>query len=180
MVKAILSYVLSIGGLLIVLSAVIPVYAHYVQYREARALLLNLLRQQPNRVAPICLGSPGTFFEGIAAAIKTGAMIGSTDPKVIPTATRPAYDAAVAGVGMKLKALFGRGKLGAMAAVAGAAIAISTGSKPIIVMVCAGLAAVGLISIAARRGAVDREITLARAEILPEVDRAFVERRLPA
>jgi hypothetical protein len=176
--KTILSYVLSIGGLLVVLSAVIPVFAHYVQYREARALLFNLLRAQPSRVAPICLGSPGTFFEGIAAAIKTGAMVGSADPKVIPTATRPAYDAATQAVGMKLRQLFGRGKLGGMMAVAGAAIAISTGKKPLIVLVCAGLAAVGVIAIAVRRGAVDREIVLARAEILPEVDRAFAERRL--
>jgi hypothetical protein len=175
-VKAVLSYLLAIGGALAIAFLVFRTIGG-LQYRDARMTLINLLRSNPNQAEFLCRGSPGTFFEPIGAALATAALAQSRDPNVLSKTSRPAFDAAATGVSMAWKALLGKAKLGVMAAGGGLAIQISANKYPILLFVLAGGAGIGFLWLFFHKADVERQIVLARAEILPEVDRAFVEGR---
>jgi len=175
---AVISYGLGIAGLGLVISALVPALTGFMNYREARAMLLNLLRSQPMRVESVARSNPGTFYEGIAAAVKIAAGIGTRDVAVIAQATRPSYDAAGAAVSQKAKQHIGRGKLGALMAGGAVVLALSKGAAPVILFILAGLCAIGLIALFWYKTDLDRTIVLARLEVLPEVDRAVAEGRI--
>jgi len=78
---------------------------------------------------------------------------------------------------MKWKQLLGRVKLGAMAAGGAVLLGISQGVPPILVIILAAAVGAGFLWLYFFKVEIDRCIILARAEILPEVDRAFVEGR---
>src|SRR5215475_536980 len=112
-------------------SAVARTLASNLKYIYTRPLLINSLRTNANHAEMLCKSSPDSYFAAVAAAIKTGAMMQSRDPKVLPTATLPAYDAAAVGVSLKWKQLLGRVKLAAMAAGGAVVIGASAGFPPI-------------------------------------------------
>src|SRR5204862_3326263 len=118
-----------------------------------------------------------TYFAAVGAAIKTAGMCRSRDPKVVASATVPSYDGNAIAVSMKWKQLLGRVKLGAMAAGGAVALGLSTGVPPILVIVLAVGVGIGFLWVFLFKTEIDRSILRARAEILPEVDRAFVEGR---
>jgi hypothetical protein len=177
-VKTVLSYVLAFGGLGMLLLVVVPALATNLSYPASRLMLTNLLRTNPNRAEIVCRSMKKTFFEAIGAAIKSAAMVGVTDPAVIETATRPAYDAiGQAGVA-HWKGLVGKIKLAVLAAVGGLVLAISAHAMPIILIVLLAAAVVACIALLlVRKAAIERSIVLARADVLPEVERAFAEGR---
>jgi len=99
------------------------------------------------------------------------------NPKVIVTATVPSYDAAGMAISMRWKQLVGRVKLAGMAAGGAVVVGMSKGFPPIFVLVLAASVGIGFLWLYFYKAEVDRCIILARAEILPEVDRAFVDGR---
>jgi hypothetical protein len=174
----VISYGVSLAGLGITISALIPAMSGYMNYREARAMILNLLRTQPMRAEPIARNSPGTFYEPIAAAIKAGAQIGGKDPALISTATLPTYDAICGMVKQKCNKLLGRGKLGVMAGAGGAIIAISKGNTSVILIIIGVLCAIGFATLFWHKNDVERTLILARHEVLPEVDQTIAAGRI--
>jgi hypothetical protein len=175
-VKAVIAYALAIGGVAMLAFLVVKTIGG-LQYRDARTTLVNLLRTNPNHAELICRNATGTFMEAIGAALKTAAMAQTRDPNVIPKTSRPAYDAAATGVTMGWKQVLGKAKLAVMAAGGGLAIGISTNKASIWLYLLAGAAAIGIVWLFVHTKEIDRTLVLARAEILPEVDRAFVEGR---
>ena len=176
-----MSYLLVIGGLIAMGVFVVGTFGANLKYMHARMMLVNLLRTNPYQVERVSATMQGTFFEGIAAALKTGAMMGSRDPTVIAQATRPAYDAAAGAAAIKWKLTFGKAKLAAGAALAGGALPMIGGKNPPIPVIILGLlACAGLGWIWLRKMEVESAIVKARAEVLPEAERALIDGRYVA
>jgi hypothetical protein len=159
------------------LSAVVRTLASNLKYIYTRPLLINALRTNANHAEQLCKTAPESYFGAVGAALKTAGMVQSRDPKIIPTATLPAYDAAGVGISQGWKQLLGRVKLGLMAAGGAVALGLSKGVPPIPVIVLAAGVGIGFLWLYFYKVEVDRCILLARAEILPEVNRAVADGR---
>ncbi len=175
--SGILSYGLAIAGLLLVIGAMVKMFVGNVRYPEARNRLIQMLRTDPQRAAWLCTVKTNTFSDAIGAAIKTGASIKSTDIAMIVLGTIPAYDAAATMIMLSLKQHIMAGKLGAGMAAGGLVLAVSKGSWPIPLVLFALLGGIGLLVLVMRKLEVERGITRARAEVLPEVDRMLADGR---
>ena len=175
--KGLLCYGLSVVGIVTVLLACSRGYAMTVNYAVARLTLVNLLRSNPKGALQYCRSVPGTFFDSIAAALSTAAMAQTQDLKMIQAATYPTYDATGMAVGTAWKMLLGKAKLGV--GMAWGAVAAATMAKvgPVFLIILAVLALGGLGWLFWSKMESERIIVLARHEILPEVDRVFVEGR---
>ena len=171
------SYVLAIVGFAMMASAVARTLTSNLKYIYTRPLLINALRTNANHAERLCKTAPDSYFGAIGAALKTAGMTRSQDPKVVSGATVPSYDAAAMAVSMRWKQLLGRVKLGAMAAGGAVVMGISGGVPPILVIVLAVAVGIGFLWLYLFKEEVDRCMVRARAEILPEVDRAFVDGR---
>ena len=147
------------------------------KYIYTRPLLINALRTNANHAEQLCKSKPESYFGAIGAALKTAGMTQSRDAKVVAGATVPSYDAAAMAISMKWKQLLGRVKLGLMAAGGALVLGMSAGVPPIFVIVLAVGVGIGFLWLFFYKAEIDRCMLLARAEILPEVDRAFVEGR---
>jgi hypothetical protein len=180
-VQAVMSYVLAIAGLVAMGVFVVGTFGANLKYMHARMMLVNLLRTNPYQVERVAATMQGTFFEGIVAALKTGAMMGTRDPTVIAQATRPAYDAAASQAAIKWKLTLGKAKLAAGAALGGTMLPLATGKTPSIVVIILGaIACAGLGWIWLRQMEVESAIVKARAEVLPEAERALIDGRYVA
>ncbi|MEO6773253.1 MAG: hypothetical protein ABI467_09540 [Kofleriaceae bacterium] len=175
--KEVLSYLLSIGGAGIVAYAVSVAMAVNCDYPSARFRLINSLRTQPWQAEMMSKTKPGSFFDGIHAALKTGGMTGLRDPDMIAQATRPSYDAAAISVGFKWKAILGKLKTGGIGLIGGLVLAIGTSTMPAlhIILLVGGIGAA--IWVFVTKQDCERYVMLARLEILPDVDRAIAEGR---
>lgn len=172
------SYALVVVGFAMMLSAVARALASNLKYIYTRPLLINALRTNANYAEQLCKSGSQSYFGAIGAALKTGAMMRSRDPAVLVKGTVPAYDAAGTAVSMAWKQLLGRIKLGLMAAGGAIALALAKGGMPPIpVLVLAAAIGIGFVWFYFYKTEVDRCILLARAEVLPEVDRAFADGR---
>ena len=158
-------------------SAVARTLTSNLKYIYTRPLLINALRTNANHAENLCKTAPDSYFAAVGAAIKTAGMTQSRDPKIVPKATIPGYDGAAIVVSMKWKQLLGRVKLGLMAAGGAVALGMSGGVPPILVIILAVMVGIGFLWLYFYKAEVDRCLLRARAEILPEVDRAFVEGR---
>jgi hypothetical protein len=176
-VKALLSYALSLAGFGLVVWAMLGAYVVNLSYPAARLRLMMLLRQNVNQAEIMCKAAKGTFYEPIAAAIKIGAMAQTTDLNIIGMSTKPGYDAAVTGVKMHWNTLFGRGKKGALLLAGGLVLAIIVKTSFVLHIILLVIAAGAAIWFVVTRAENERSLVRARAELLPELDRAFAEGR---
>ena len=171
------SYALAILGFAMMASAVARTLASNLKYIYTRPLIINALRTNANHAEMLCKSGPESYFGALGAAIKTAAMTRSRELKVVAGATLPSYDATGVAISMRWKQLVGRVKLAMMAAGGAIVIGLSKGMPPILVIVLAVGVGIGFLWLYFYKAEVDRCIIRARAEILPEVDRAFVEGR---
>jgi hypothetical protein len=177
-VKVVLSYLLAVGGLGLMIYVISAVLAINLTYPGARLAMLNALRTSVNQADFLCRSVPGTFFEAIGSAIKLGYMAGTTDINVIRQTTAPGYDATVTMITMKWKSLFGHAKKAVMLAIGGVALAISVHAMPVPHIVLAVFVLGAAIWVFIAKMETERSILRARAELLPELDRAFAEGRV--
>ena len=175
--KTVAAYGLGVIGFGALALGVVQTMSSNLSYPQGKLMLTNLLRTSANQAEAVCKASPGTFFEPIGAAIKTAAMAQTTDPAVIASATLPTYDAVAGAVSAKWKQLIGKGKLALGAAVVGAGLASAGGSPSILLIILAVLAAASFGWLFVHKSNVESSMMRARAEVLPEVDRAFVAGR---
>ena len=175
--KPVLSYLLSIGGAGLVVYAVALAAAVNCNYAATRFRFLHLLRTTPWQAEMIARTKPGSFFDGIAAAMKGAAIMATRDPAEVALASRPAYDAAVIGVGLKWKAILGKLKPAGAALVGGLALALSTHTLPIVHILLLVAAIGAAIWLFVTRTDCERYVVLARLEILPDVDLAIAQGR---
>lgn len=178
--KGLLCYGLALVGFATVFLAVMRGWQMTVNYAVARLSLVNLLRSNPKAALQYCRSVPSTFFDSIAAAMSTAAMAQTNDPKMISAATYPSYDAGGMGIGIAWKMLLGKAKLGAGMSWGAVAAAVSFKYNPALFIIMGVLAAGGLGWLFWSKMEAERLIVLARHEILPEVDRVFVEGRYVA
>jgi hypothetical protein len=176
-VKAIASYGLAIIGIGIVLGAIVRALASNLNYASGKLMLINLLRTNPNHAHNICRTMSGSFFEAIGSALDIAAMTRSNDPKVVTVATLASYDAIGGAVVQKMKQLVMGAKMGLGAAGGALMIQIAGGTYPIPIILIAILCGGGLLFLMYRQSELESTIVLARREILPEVDRAFIDGR---
>jgi len=176
-VATIASYGLAILGFVMMATAVARTLTSNLKYIYTRPLLINALRTNGNHAEMLCKSSPESYFGAIGAAIKTAAIVRSRDPKVVVTATLPSYDAAGTAIAARWTQLLGKVKLGAMAAGGAVVVGASSGFPPILVLVLAAGVGIGYLWLFLFKAEVERCIILARVEILPEVDRAFIDGR---
>jgi hypothetical protein len=176
-VKEVLAYALTIVGTLAIAASVMSAIAGNVKYMFARVTLTQLLRTNPAHAMLMCRTKPGTFFEAIGTVIKALGVAGTRDMAVITATSLPTYDAAGMGINTKWKMLLGKSKLFAGMAVAGFALSMSGGGFPVILFLLALAAGGGFLYLMWFTSQVARSILLARAEVLPEVDRMFAEGR---
>jgi hypothetical protein len=159
------------------LSAVARTLTSSLKYIYTRPLLINALRTNANHAENLCKSAPDSYFAAVGAAIKTAGMCRSRDAKIVAAATIPSYDATASAVSMRWKQLLGRVKLALMAVGGAVALGMSSGFPPVIVIILAVSVGIGFLWLYFFKVEVDRCIVLARAEVLPEVDRAFVDGR---
>jgi hypothetical protein len=171
------SYALAVVGFVMMAVAVARTLSSNLKYIYTRPLLINALRTNANHAERLCKTAPESYFGAIGAALKTAGMVQSRDPKIIPTATLPAYDAAGTGIAMGWKTLLGKVKLGLMAAGGAIALGLTKGVPAIPVIILAAGVGIGFLWLFSFKAEVERTIVLARAEILPEVNRAVAEGR---
>jgi hypothetical protein len=176
-VKVFLSYALSLAGLGVVLATFAGAFALNLSYPAARLRILNALRTSANQAELMCRTAKGTFYEPLGAAIKIAAMAGTTDLNILGQSTKPTYDATCMNVTMAWKKLFGRGKLAVLMVGGGLVLALSIGTSPILHILATVATVIVAIWFFVTRGDNERSLVLARAELLPEVDRAFAEGR---
>ena len=177
-VKVFLSYALALGGFGLAIYAVIATVQINLTYPGARLAMLNALRTSVQHADYLCRSVPGTFFEAIGAAIKLGYQAGTTDINIIGQTTKPGYDATVTMVTLKWKSLFGHAKKAVALTVGGVALAISQKANPALHIILAILVLGAAIWIFIAKLDTERSILRARAELLPELDRAFAEGRI--
>jgi hypothetical protein len=175
--SALAGYALAALGTGMAIAAVSKTFGNKPKYPIAKPFLIQLLRTDARRAQFLCRTAPGTFFEAIGAAINTGEMCGTTDPAIVTTATQPAYDAAGMMVVTNAKTLVGKAKMALMLTGGGLALGLSGGTTSILVIILLVLSLLALIWLMVHKSTLERSIVLARAEILPEVDRAFAEGR---
>jgi hypothetical protein len=101
----------------------------------------------------------------------------SRDPATISAATYPSYDAGGMGVTTAWKSVIGKAKLGAGMSIAAVAVAISAELSLIFLVLLALVSAGGLGWLFWSKMESERMIVLARHDVVPEVDRVFVEGR---
>ena len=166
------SYALALVGFGIMAAGVLKALAANLKYIYTRPLMINALRTNANHAEQLCKSSPDTYWGAIGAALKTAGMVQSRDPKIIPTATVPAYDATAQGINQKWKQLLGKTKMGLMAAGGAVAIGLTKGVPPIPVILLAVMVGIGFVWLFFYIEEVGRCLTRARAEVLPEVDSA--------
>jgi hypothetical protein len=169
-VKVVLSYLLSLGGAGLVGYAVMLAGAINCDYPQARFRIINALRTQPWQAEMMTKTKPGSFFDGIHAAMKAAGQLGLRDPAILQKATIPSYDGAVSLIPMGWKGIFGKLKLGAGLAAGGLVMAIAASALPVLHIILL----LGVIGAAAwlfiTRRDCERYVVLARLEILPEVE----------
>lgn len=175
--KVFLSYALSLGGLGLVAAAVIGAMLANLSYPKARLELINMLRTNANKAEFLCKTAKNTFYEPIGSAIKIGAMAQSTDPKIVAMSTKPGFDAGVMPVTMHWKKLMGHGKKGVLGVIGGLALAITVNTSIVFHVIAIVITVVCAIYFMATKMENERSLLRAKAELLPEVDRAFVEGR---
>ncbi len=177
MVKVFLSYALSLAGLGLVIAAVLGAYVVNLSYPAARLRMMQMLRTSVNQAEIACRAAKHTFYEPIGAAIKIGALAQTTDYAIIAASTKPGYEAACIGVTMHWKKLFGRGKKGVTLVAGGVALAIVAKTNPALHIIVAVLTLGAAIWFFVVRSENERSLVRAKAELLPELDRAFAEGR---
>ena len=175
--KVFLSYALSLAGLGFVIAALAGAYAVNLSYPGARLRMMNMLRTSVNQAEVACRAAKGTFYEPLGAAIKIAAMAQTTDVNIIRASTKPSYEGACMMVTMHWKKLFGRGKKGVTMVIAGVALAIAFKTNPALHIIVAVLTLAGAIWFLAAKSDNKRSLVRAKAELLPELDRAFAEGR---
>ncbi len=176
--KVFLSYALAVGGFGLAIYAVIATLQINLTYPGARLAMMNALRTSVQHADFLCRSVPGTFFDAIGAAIKLGYAAGTTDMAILAQTTRPGYDATITMLNLKWKSLFGHGKKAVGLTVGGAALAISQHANPALHIILAILVLGAAIWIFIAKLDTERSILRARAELLPELDRAFAEGRI--
>lgn len=175
--KVFLSYALSLAGLGFIVAAVIGAALVNLSYPKARLEIVNMLRTSANKAEFLCKTAKGTFYEPLGSAMKIAAMAQTTELSIIAMSTKPGYDAGVIPVTMHWKKLFGRGKKGVMMVAGGVALAIVVKTSPVFHIIVAVLTAGAAVWFMMTKMDNERSLVRARAEILPEVDRAFAEGR---
>jgi hypothetical protein len=179
-VKVLLCYGLSLVGFAMVLLAVMRGHAMTVNYAVARLSLVNLLRSNPRAALQYCRSVPGTFFDSLAAAYTTAAMGQSSDPKMVAAATIPSYDAGGMGVGIAWKTTIGKAKLGVGMSWGAVAVAVAMKLNPVVFIIVGVITLAGIGWLLWGKMEAERMLVLARHEVLPEIDRVFVEGRYQA
>lgn len=175
--KVFLSYALSLAGLGLVIAAVAGAVLVNLSYPAARLNMLNMLRTSANKAELLARTAKGTFYEPLGAAMKIAAMAQTTDMNILGMSTKPAYDAGCMQVTMHWKKLFGRGKKGVALVIGGLALAISISASPILHIIVSVITAIAALWFLVTKSENERSLVRARAELLPEVDRAFAEGR---
>lgn len=175
--KVFLSYALSLAGLGMAIWAIIGAYTVNLSYPAARLRMMNMLRTSVNQAEIACRAAKGTFYEPIGAAIKIGAMAGTRDLAIIQASTKPGYDAACMSVTMHWKKLFGHGKKAVLMVAGGLALAISASTNPALHIIVVVLTAGAAFWFIVTKTENERSLVRAKAELLPELDRAFAEGR---
>ena len=203
--KLVLSYGVAIAGLLTVAFALVKAMGTNLSYPGAKLMLTNLLRTNPNKAEQVCKSLPGTFFEPLAATFTTIGQIGMREANIVLQTSRPTFDGSAKGVVQGFKGHLTKAKLGLMAVVGGLALSLLLAGKPpepkpddpnydptadvveveepgffsgpgpfVILFLLAG-AGIGVIF--ARKLELERSIVRARAELLPELERAVIDGR---
>jgi len=178
-VLTIAAYGLAIAGFGGVLVMVISAYSGQIVYEPAAAMMVHLLRTNPLLAEQHCKSKPGTFYDGIGGAIKAAAMTKTSDPAIVAQATKPGYDGNAIGAMVKAKLVAGKAKLALGAVAGGLAMRSAAGVTSILIIILLVLAALGVLWLVLRKNGIERSIIRARAEVLPEVERVFVEGRYP-
>jgi hypothetical protein len=176
-VATVASYGLAVIGFFMMAAAVVRTFGASLKYIYTRPLLINALRTDANKAEMLCKSEPTTYFGAIGAAIKAAGMVGARDITVIASATAPTYDAQSQAILMGWTTLIGKVKLALMAAGGAVVVGASKGFPPVIVIILAVLVGVGFLRLYLYRAQIERCLVLARAEILPEVDRSFADGR---
>lgn len=175
--KTLAAFGLTIVGLGITLLPAVQTFSSSYSYAQAKLMLINLLRTNPNQAEQMARQMEGTWCEALANALKVGGSTQSRDLKVIVGATKPTYDGVAKGIVAKWKGSITKAKLGLMAAVGGAGIGIAGGSLPAIPVIIAILAVAAFGRLMWFVYDLEQNIIRARLEVLPEAESAVASGR---
>jgi hypothetical protein len=172
-----MSYLLALGGAGLVGYAAMLVAAINCDYPSARFRIIQALRTQPWQAEVMTKTKPGSFFDGIHAALKAAGQLGLRDVEMLQKATRPTYDAALMMIPMTWKNILGKLKMGGGAVVAGLVLAISVSAMPVLhIILLVGVVVATIYTFSVKRDS-ERYVVLARLEILPEVEQCVAAGR---
>jgi hypothetical protein len=175
-VKEVLSYGLAFAGLIVTAIAVAAIVGKQ-KYAAMHPMIVHMLRTGSQRAEMMCHNGKGTFLESLGASITAGALTYSREAAVIAQGTRLAYDAASKPVALHWTQVLKRTRTGLALAVGGAALAILVDAPATVQIVIAIACAIAALLVLVHKLDVDRSLVLGRAQVLPEVERMFVEGR---
>jgi hypothetical protein len=175
-VKEVLSYLVAIAGVIVTAIAVSAIIGKQ-KFRTMQPMLVHSLRTSSQRAEAMCHNNKGTVLEAIGAAITAGALTYSRDPAALAAATRPAYDAACKLIEAHWAAVWKKAKTGGALAGGAAVLAIMTDVASTVQFVIAIACGIAVLLVFLYQQDIGRSIVLGRAQVLPEIDRMFVEGR---
>ncbi|HUJ61918.1 MAG TPA: hypothetical protein VLX92_25610, partial [Kofleriaceae bacterium] len=140
--KEVLSYLLAFAGLIITAIVFVPT-AGRLKYAAMRPMIIHMLRTSPHRAEIMCKAGKQTFLEPVGAALKTAAMMKSTDLALLGQASRPAFDAACTMVALHWKSQVKKARLGAMTSIGAIVLAIAAGANPALHIILGVLSLIG-------------------------------------
>lgn len=175
--ETLIAYGLAVIGFVMMAALVVPAITNNMPYPATRLMITNLLRTNPRQAELACKTGEGSFLDGIGAALKAGAMVGTRDISMIQKATVPTYDAMGSAAVQKWKGYLMKAKLGAMASGGSVVLAMQKDGIPWLLILLALAVGGGYGYLFLRGNELERSVVLARREVLPEVERALADGR---
>ena len=174
--KEVLSYLVTIAGLVVTAIAYVQIVGKQ-KYDALQPMVMHMLRTSSNRAEMMCHNNEGTVLEAVGRSITAGALTYSRDPVAVAAGTLPAYTAACTPLAQRWEKCLKLAKTGVLMAVGGAALAILVDASSMVQLALAVVAGIAALLVLLFKLDVERSLVLARAQLLPEVDRMFVEGR---
>lgn len=174
--KEVLSYLVTIAGLVVTVIAYVQIVGKQ-KYGALQPMFVHMLRTSSNRAEMMCHNNGGTVLEAVGKSITAGALTYSRDPVAVAAGTLPAFTAACTPITQQWEKCLKLAKTGVMMAVGGAVLAILVDASSVVQLLIAVVAGIAGLLVLLFKLDVERSIVLGRAQLLPEVDRMFVEGR---
>lgn len=161
-------------GTVVVLATIAQLWRRRVNAKMADAVVVKIVRAgNLDRLKKLAAAAPHTYLECYAEAIRAGETASSKDLVTVASLTHPAFENRAAQLLAIWRGASLRGLAGAALGGAGLFLGYQHHYTPSHLRVLGGLSALAGVWFLAHLGDLSRAVNGGRADVLPEIDRAF-------